>query len=385
MKRLAALVTAWWIATVSLAASAAEMKLYEIDKIAVVEMTGEIVEGDGDRFVKLVDSHDQLSVVLQSSGGLVSEALQIGAEIRLRNFTTMVITEAKCYSACALIWIAGAKRVMATNAEIGFHAAYREENGEYRESGVANAEIGSYLTHLGLNIEAIRFFTTAGPDQFLLLTPERAKALAIDVTEIPVGKTARAAPAEKNVDAEKVVLYSVLRARCMGLFVLDTTVIERAQADLIAAGQKAIGEEAWTKAWAPLLEVARDRIIAEGPLPVCLDAEAHLRGLGQPTGIDGPSFMCSNATTATEKTVCAEPDLWPRDRAMNAIYFYVVNYADAGVRKSLLDYQRNWLKQRNACAGDADCIRRVYDDQLDAVHDIDVDRDLEEGTSVEKR
>ncbi|MFP3702229.1 hypothetical protein SB758_42815, partial [Burkholderia sp. SIMBA_013] len=59
-----------------------------------------------------------------------------------------------------------------------------EENGEYRESGVANAEIGSYLTHLGLRIESMRYFTIAGPNDFLLLTPEKARALGIETYKV---------------------------------------------------------------------------------------------------------------------------------------------------------------------------------------------------------
>jgi hypothetical protein len=66
---------------------------------------------------------------------------------------------------------------MSPDSQIGFHAAYIQEAGEYRESGVANAEIGSFLTHLGLRIEAIRFFTIAGPKDFRLLTPDKAREL----------------------------------------------------------------------------------------------------------------------------------------------------------------------------------------------------------------
>ncbi|KUL92579.1 hypothetical protein DK26_28330, partial [Bosea sp. WAO] len=54
---------------------------------------------------------------------------------------------------------AGARRYMFKTSRIGFHAAYRTRNGQAQESGMGNAEIGSFLTHLGLRIEAIRYFT----------------------------------------------------------------------------------------------------------------------------------------------------------------------------------------------------------------------------------
>ena len=52
------------------------------------------------------------------------EALSIGSEIRLRGFTTFVAGgKMQCYSACALIWIAGVRRYMMPDASIGVHAA----------------------------------------------------------------------------------------------------------------------------------------------------------------------------------------------------------------------------------------------------------------------
>ncbi|PWE54447.1 hypothetical protein DEM27_20285 [Metarhizobium album] len=80
------------------------------------------------------------SVILQSPGGLVKEALHIGATIRMEGFATMVPADKQCFSVWGLIWVSGVRRYISDTSLIGFHAAYREENGEYRESGVANAD-----------------------------------------------------------------------------------------------------------------------------------------------------------------------------------------------------------------------------------------------------
>lgn len=154
---------------------------YPGQDVSLVFVRGAITIGDADRFLDAISGIPRAMVALEGPGGLLSEALTIGAEIRTRDFATMVAPESGCYSACALIWISGPRRYMSPSSQIGFHAAYKEEGGDYRESGVGNAEVGSFLTHLGFRIEAIRFFTIAGPREIVLLTPDRARALGVDV------------------------------------------------------------------------------------------------------------------------------------------------------------------------------------------------------------
>jgi hypothetical protein len=137
--------------TVAQAAEMEKIDLPEID-VPLISLRGPIERGDGDKFSNLASGLPRASVILRSPGRLLKEALQIGATIRMSGFSTMVAADQECFSACGLIWVSGVRRYMSDSSLIGFHAAYREENGEYRESGVANAEIGSYLTHLGLRI-----------------------------------------------------------------------------------------------------------------------------------------------------------------------------------------------------------------------------------------
>jgi uncharacterized protein YecT (DUF1311 family) len=360
------------ISTIS--AAAAEIEFLDIPgDVGFISIKGEIAGGDGDRFYDLIQGHDRISVILQSPGGLVKEALQIGAQIRLNNYATMVLPDGECFSACGLIWVAGARRYMSASSKIGFHAAYREENGEYKESGVANAEIGSYLTHLGLRIEAIRFFTIAGPNDFLLLTPERARALGIDIFE-QEGTHVTTPSQAPTVDiyADRFVSYGLLRSRCQGFFQMDQMVVERQNMEAIKTGQQVAGNDIWINVWTPMLEEAKTELNTKGALMVCLETEAHLRDQGLPTGIDGPSFDCRKATTPTERMLCRDPRLWAKDRAMNSIYFVIRSYDNAKIRKALLANQREWLKQRNSCGGNAMCLNQSYDDRFQLMKAIDV-------------
>ncbi|MBA8906466.1 hypothetical protein [Aminobacter ciceronei] len=357
-----------------LSAAAAEIELIDLPgEVDVVSIKGEITEGDGDRFYDLIQGRQRISVLLQSPGGLVKEALQIGAQVRLQNYATMVMPDGECFSACGLIWVAGARRYMSASSSLGFHAAYRQENGEYKESGVANAEIGSYLTHLGLRIEAIRFFTIAGPNDFLLLTPARARALGIDVFE-QAGTSVTTPSQSPTVDiyADRFVSYGVLRSRCAGFFQVEERAFELEAKDAAQKGQQIAGNDAWIDVWSPMLEEAKTELNAKGPLMVCLETEAHLRENGLRTGIDGPSFDCRKATTQTEQALCDDPRLWAKDRAMNAIYLFIRSYNDAKVRKALLANQRAWLKERNSCGADPTCLRQSYDDRFQLMKAIDV-------------
>jgi len=355
-------------------AGAANIEFLDIPgEVGFISVKGEITAGDGDRFYNLIQGHDRVSVILQSPGGLVKDALQIGAEIRLHNYATMVLPGGECFSACGLIWVAGARRYMSATSKIGFHAAYREENGEYKESGVANAEIGSYLTHLGLRIEAIRFFTIAGPNDFLLLTPGRARALGIDIFEQEgTNVTTPAQAPTVDIYADRFVSYGVLRSRCQGFFQFDKGIVEQEDMEAIKTGQQVAGNDIWINVWTPMLEEVKAELNSKGPLMVCLETEAHLRDQGLPTGIDGPSFDCRKATTPTENALCRDPSLWAKDRAMNAIYFFIRSYDNVKIRKALLANQRGWLKSRNSCGGNTICLNQSYDDRFQLMKAIDV-------------
>jgi hypothetical protein len=73
----------------SVSAKAAEIEKIDLPGIAVplISVRGPIEEGDGDRFSKLAEGLNRASVILKSPGGLVKEALQIGATIRMSGFS----------------------------------------------------------------------------------------------------------------------------------------------------------------------------------------------------------------------------------------------------------------------------------------------------------
>lgn len=149
------------------------------DGPAFIMLLGEIEEGDQDRFRNLALQHEEAVIVLDSPGGAVGPALEIGRAINLSGYATVVLGESYCTSACALIWLAGSVRGLSSDAKLGFHASYRDENGVAMESGAANALVGRYLTQLGLSSNAILFATLAPPNDFLWLDESKMEESGI--------------------------------------------------------------------------------------------------------------------------------------------------------------------------------------------------------------
>lgn len=150
-------------------ASAAEISAVSDDEIRI---SGEIVEGDGAKFVALFAARRMnpgATVSLTSDGGLLGEAAIIGLTIRERGLVTYV-PKGNCYSACALIWLGGAKLVRHPKSEIGFHQAFDRRTSVPQ----GNAVVGFYLAKLGYDVRTSLFATEAAPKSVKLLTDKNA-------------------------------------------------------------------------------------------------------------------------------------------------------------------------------------------------------------------
>ncbi len=154
-----------------------------VRNVEMIEIRGDVVPGDLVRFLRALEGIQSASIFLSGDGGDIEEALSVSSEIRLRGFTTNVLPDMTCASACALIWLAGVRRYMSESSRIGFHAAYRIVDGKPVETGMGNADIGSFLTHLGLSRDAIRFISSAAPDEIRWLSLADARRLGIAIYE----------------------------------------------------------------------------------------------------------------------------------------------------------------------------------------------------------
>lgn len=165
-------------------------------------MSGVIQPNDDLKFNQIAATASQAVVLLNSEGGSVLPALEIGRAIRLKGFATAVADDTLCASACALTWLAGTPRLVGKTAHIGFHASYVVNNGAASESGVGNALVGAYLNQIGLPQSTIVFVTSAPPQGMAWLSEKKAGELGLKVAPFQPPAIASSIPGDDGTSPE---------------------------------------------------------------------------------------------------------------------------------------------------------------------------------------
>lgn len=152
---------------------------------AFIMIDGEIKSGDDEKFRKIAAEYADAIVLLNSEGGMIGPAMDIGRTIKLRGYGTAIYKTGSCASACALMWVAGSKRVVFEGGQVGFHASYLDTDGRKLATGVGNALVGHYLSQLGFGEKTVVFATLAPPEKILWLNDKTASMSGIEYTVIP--------------------------------------------------------------------------------------------------------------------------------------------------------------------------------------------------------
>lgn len=73
------------------------------------------------------------------------------------------------------------------------------------------------------------------------------------------------------------------------------------------------------------------------------------------------SFDCDKARIATEYAICDSSQLGRLDEEMASLYFGLPYH----IREDIEGEQARWLRRRNTCGYDSDCIARAYRRRID--------------------
>ena len=329
----------------------------------MVLMSGPIQRGDADRFFDSIQKFPSATVVLSGPGGSVKEALEIGSEIRYRGFATSVLPDEVCVSACGLIWLSGDRRYMSQQSVIGFHAAYIVRDGVPQETGMGNAEIGSFMTHLGYGIEAFRFLTAAPPNGMNRLTLGSARALGMDVYE---NRGFDVITPEDHPSIRRLARqasYTSAAIQLCGVFFSEAekgalmVIVE----DIFSRGHAEFGSDEFLKA------VLRDRDQLEFDsrdqgFNWCIETAVSVvvDQLIDSSILLGPSFDCNLAATDTEWAICSDKRVGRLDALLAETYVTWIN--KGGPRAGLLkSSQSDWRKSRNRCGANLNCLAVSYE------------------------
>jgi hypothetical protein len=155
---------------------------------ALVALSGTLELGDEDTFRTKTANLSNAIVALFSEGGNVHAGIDIGTQVRMKGYATVVPPKALCVSACGLIWLGGTSRAIMYDkrgnyGRVGFHAAVNSKNGQ---QSVGNAWVGAYFARLGLSDAVITYLTDAQPDDMQWLTPQDNERYGINAKYVEI-------------------------------------------------------------------------------------------------------------------------------------------------------------------------------------------------------
>jgi hypothetical protein len=130
---------------------------HDPDGVASVESTrngvtlvlrGRIGGGSADALQAVLDATpNTTTLVLDSPGGRMTEATDVAARVTQRHLDTTVVNQ--CFSACTMIFMAGAQRSAAPTATLGFHQPFIAGQGRVGQ-WVSTQHMREYYRSAGL-------------------------------------------------------------------------------------------------------------------------------------------------------------------------------------------------------------------------------------------
>ncbi|MFX0545710.1 hypothetical protein ACEWPL_009210 [Roseovarius sp. S1116L3] len=146
---------------------------------AALRVTGTIAPGDDERLAERLETEAGLErIVLNSPGGSVRDALDIGRSIRAAELDTVIEAGDVCFSACPYILAAGVARSAPKGAQVGVHQHYFGKNTvlpaflAVEDIQRGQGEVMEYLDDMGVDIRLMRPALATGPDDIYVLLPE---------------------------------------------------------------------------------------------------------------------------------------------------------------------------------------------------------------------
>jgi hypothetical protein len=124
------------------------------------------------------------TVVLQSPGGSVQDALAMGKLIRAKSFATEVEGGRYCASSCPLVFAGGVERRAGAKAAIGVHqvsAATRDLSGAdgMENAQRVSAQAQTYLRAMGIDLGVWVHAMETPPDELFYFKPEELLELKL--------------------------------------------------------------------------------------------------------------------------------------------------------------------------------------------------------------
>lgn len=162
-----------------------------------LHLTGSFDIGSAERFAAEIAARGEYvqTVVLDSPGGSVVDALAIGSLIHEKGLATQVAAGSLCASSCPIVFASGAERIASAEAAIGVHQVYAaaitgDPQNALRVAGTAmsdaqstTAEIMGHLTETGVDPALWLHALETPPDRLYYFSQEEMQRLKL-VTQL---------------------------------------------------------------------------------------------------------------------------------------------------------------------------------------------------------
>jgi len=155
-----------------------------IEAGASVLLEGVIAEGDAPRMIKDITALSQkpTRMILNSPGGSVRDALELGRYLRGENIGTALRDGDICYSACPYLLAAGATRDIPEGGSVGVHQHYFGQSTllpafvAVEDIQRGQGEVMGYLDDMGIDPLVMRHALVTPPNEIYVLVPQELRA-----------------------------------------------------------------------------------------------------------------------------------------------------------------------------------------------------------------
>ena len=155
------------------------LTLTQIDG-AVWRLEGGIAPGDATRIADRLSEVQPAprTLVIQSPGGSVQDALVLGRHLRAEAFETRMLAGEYCYSACPYLFAGGAQRSLEDGASLGVHQHYFGQSTilpafvAVEDIQRGQGEVMAYLDEMGIDPMVMRPALATPPDEIYVLLDE---------------------------------------------------------------------------------------------------------------------------------------------------------------------------------------------------------------------
>lgn len=159
------------------------LTLTPVEAGKAVLLEGAIVQGDAERITKQLEAltPQPARVILNSPGGSVRDALDLGRHLRDAGLNTAMRDGDICYSACPYLLAAGTTRDIPNTASVGVHQHYFGKSTilpafiAVEDIQRGQGEVMRYLDQMGIDPLLMSHALVTPPDQIYVLLPEELR------------------------------------------------------------------------------------------------------------------------------------------------------------------------------------------------------------------